>query len=393
MCSDVCSDEGANASRWLQHPQHWYAYALPPGILSLRGAARRGDSTGERATWCAQPPSELGVDGALLPVTSVWTQRKAIAGGMWLYYARGCSDFGWSAGKTLLAKNRCDAAIELQRRVQLARSHGSRRPSSNSDAHQTERAADSRSAIPPTGEMTSQHHSSPSLLLEAARVTAAKYVAEWLTTGRNLPYMSHRVVLSTARQQISSVLGRNLSLAEALLECARGIYETSPVDCHEALAAPPAHHTASSTAQHRLPRAAALSALAGHDLLDLHNAAALRNLSSRYVSRASMRNATKSLGPDSSSRHERDMEREGEPGRPFDTIQLWQQPQGGGKLTWTSEIWDGRRHGQMRDSQLTFLVHCTSTRSLLDRHVALLHSLFAQCGISTYPSGISRAWQ
>ena len=66
---------------------------------------------------CA-PPRELGVDHAWLPVTHLGGPHKGPtdSGGLWFYYARGCSDFLWDVGRTLLARNRAHLAVLIQQR-------------------------------------------------------------------------------------------------------------------------------------------------------------------------------------------------------------------------------------------------------------------------------------
>ena len=61
----------------------------------------------------------------------------------------------------------------------------------------------------------------------------------------------------------------------------------------------------------RMRRARALTLLAGHNMLDFHNMAVASRLR----------------------------------GTPFelDTVQLWQQPQGGGSIKWATEVWDVRQ--------------------------------------------------
>ena len=60
---------------------------------------------------------ELGVDNAWLPVMRTHTQQDGLQVGMWMHYARGCSDFAWNVGRTALAWNKCHAAVEVERRA------------------------------------------------------------------------------------------------------------------------------------------------------------------------------------------------------------------------------------------------------------------------------------
>ena len=55
--------------------------------------------------------AELGVEHAWLPVTHTVAPHEY---GLWFYYARGCSDMLWNVGRTILARNRCHAALILE---------------------------------------------------------------------------------------------------------------------------------------------------------------------------------------------------------------------------------------------------------------------------------------
>ena len=80
--------------------------ACPPASISLRVPRSRG---------CLQcrANEELGVDDAWLPVVHT-RDRKHDTAGLWLYYARGCSDIAWHVGRTLRVRNRVHAAIALE---------------------------------------------------------------------------------------------------------------------------------------------------------------------------------------------------------------------------------------------------------------------------------------
>lgn len=378
MCVHVC--DFANTTWFFQNKRLWDPYSVPGGIRFLRGAQRDDEKQQlghdskhglpHVTATCTKPPPELGVDGAWLPVTSVWTQRKPIGSGVWLYYARGCSDFAWSAGRTMLAKNRCDAALQLQRRVML-RENGSAREDSSSGAR-------------PTAER------GPGI----RRLAAARRVAEWLLTPGHLPYHSHHAQIQKALALAGSAFGHNLSLSELLVVCAAGLYENTPGDCREALAQE--EDPRSPTAHRRLPRAYALTTLAGHDLLDLHNVAALRNLSHHYRLNSSTATAATAATAStaSSAAAAKDGTRaassplpagatasaESEDERPFDTIQLWQQPQGGGQVLWTSEIWDVRHLDVPVGLQSrTAAAHSRGTIGFLNGSECATNREFAQC--------------
>ena len=58
--------------------------------------------------------AELGVDDLWLPVTRTKTKQDRLQVGVWFHYARGCSDFAWPVGRTLLVRNKCEAACLLE---------------------------------------------------------------------------------------------------------------------------------------------------------------------------------------------------------------------------------------------------------------------------------------
>ena len=83
----------------------WRGFAMPIGVdwlVNVKCAANE----------------ELGHSHAMLPVTHVRDAHTALGAGIWYYYARGCSDLHWNAGRTLLARNRVHAALLLEARLQ-----------------------------------------------------------------------------------------------------------------------------------------------------------------------------------------------------------------------------------------------------------------------------------
>ena len=69
--------------------------------------------------------SELGVSHAWLPVVHTYDlHQKWRLPGVWLYYARGCSDLLWNVGRTLLALNKFHAAVLLLQRQAKAQRLG-----------------------------------------------------------------------------------------------------------------------------------------------------------------------------------------------------------------------------------------------------------------------------
>ena len=78
-------------------------FAFPRGVRYVRFRGR--------------PNAELGQSYRRLPVTHTHTLQHAWQVGMWFYYMRGCSDFSWDVGRTLLARNRCELAVTLEQRA------------------------------------------------------------------------------------------------------------------------------------------------------------------------------------------------------------------------------------------------------------------------------------
>ena len=66
------------------------------------------------------PPSqkinaELGTSHAMLPVVHTHMQQDSQVVGLWFHYARGCSDFLWNVGRTLLVRNKCHASVLFEK--------------------------------------------------------------------------------------------------------------------------------------------------------------------------------------------------------------------------------------------------------------------------------------
>jgi len=93
-CRKSC---GAAAGR-IMHP-----FRFPPGNGYFKSKP------------CRAAPG-LGLDHALLPVTHIGGPNKGPtdSGGLWFYYAPGCSDFLWDMGRTLLSRNRVHLAVQLE---------------------------------------------------------------------------------------------------------------------------------------------------------------------------------------------------------------------------------------------------------------------------------------
>ena len=60
---------------------------------------------------------ELGVSHARLPVSHTHSAQHPWQPGLWFFYLRGCSDFLWDMGRTLLVRNRCHLAVILEQRA------------------------------------------------------------------------------------------------------------------------------------------------------------------------------------------------------------------------------------------------------------------------------------
>ena len=86
-----------------EHGRTWHPFRMPPGRDYLRGLP-------------CEPNSELGADDAWLPATHVGGPNRGPtdSGGLWLYYARGCSDLEWHAGRTELVRNRAHGAVRAE---------------------------------------------------------------------------------------------------------------------------------------------------------------------------------------------------------------------------------------------------------------------------------------
>ena len=198
-----------------------------------------------RAAW------GLGVDHAWLPVTHIGGPNKGPtdSGGLWFYYAQGCSDLLWDAGRAFLARNRVHLSVEIERRLN---------------------GGDDRAAV--------------------------GRVASWVR--RVYPKWG---ALARARRGLSAP---NASVEDLLAMAARGLFSSpcAPPDYDANGALRPCVCSGSASGR----RLNALSLLAGEKHLLLHVEPLLVRLGL------------------------------------YDTVQLQQQPLGGGSHDWTSEVWDVR---------------------------------------------------
>ena len=143
------------------HPS-FVPFGFPP-------RARHYSAQSPHMSACGQRP-ELGKDHTWLPVTHTYQKDEV---GVWFYYAPGCSDVFWNVGRTIKARNRCHAAIQLSRL---------------------------------------RHGGSDSQAAERVDTHITRYVAR-----HELP------VLSRARRRASSVGLNGSNLASLVSECARGL--------------------------------------------------------------------------------------------------------------------------------------------------------------------------
>ena len=239
-------------------------------------------------------PPELGVSNAWLPLTHSspasleYIENASAHGalplwwskinGLWFYFAAGCSDLLWNVSRTLLARNRCHAALRLE-----------------------------HLACPSCTEQEAAERAGERLL-----GIGNKYAS------RELGLVQHR-----ARTWLGL---KNVTMGALLAECARGLHgncsgSTWRPDGTLRLCSclPPRGHAVGKSAPRWADRTAldapwrvaggkralTLSILAGAAWHDPRIGRLLRKLQ-------------------------------------LDTLQLWQQPQGGGSLAWTTEVWDVR---------------------------------------------------
>mgnify|MGYP006936354893 CR=1 FL=1 len=97
----VCVHRGPNVSSSSVKIHTAAAFALPGALRFLDGIP-------------CDPNAELGRSHARLPVTHM---RAGPAEGKWFYYARGCSDFAWNVGRTLLVRNRYHLVVALEQQL------------------------------------------------------------------------------------------------------------------------------------------------------------------------------------------------------------------------------------------------------------------------------------
>jgi len=214
-------------------------------------------------------PGELGVTGAWLPVVH---QLDIGTTGLWMYYARGCSDMLWNVGRTLIARNRCHAAMLLAKM-----SHNI-----------TDQAAAARAA---------KH-----LQLDDVQHVRSRAMG-WMHASPNVT--SAELLADCARGLFGNCTGGMWDEDGRLQMCTCAAGRQGSERWNET------HPVGSWQVQGR-KRSMTLSLLAGSAGLD----EALKTLMLRLPRRLRL-----------------------------DTLQLWQQPQGGGSLLWATELMDVRHAG------------------------------------------------
>ena len=258
--------------------RHLYrGFAMPPGIAFLSNAS-------------CSINGDLGRSGATLPVTHM---RAGVTWGLGLffYYAMGCSDFGWSMGRTLLVLNRYDLALKLLlRRDSLVSNVGER-------GYFVQHASDDLS----------------SKGLGSAHTMAAKRVAAALA--RRNPKWAQDVMMRahhSGHPHVRRYYGSpsNATLASVIADAAHGIMQPDRCNVRN-----PAPNGEACLGDCDIRSRAVTTVLAHHDAraVDVYNAFLLRELCGTALQ--------------------------------LDTAQLLHQPAGvniKGAAFWATEIWDVR---------------------------------------------------
>ena len=265
---DVCTDTPDRA-------QTWHPFRFPSGIDYYR------------ALPCEENP-EVNTHGALVPVTHVGGPNRGPtdSGGLWFYYARGCSDLLWDVGRVLTARNRVHAAMLVEQRhsQHSTRDTGVRTGTVATPQHLTDREAIGR-------------------------------IASWLRRRTLRPGRKEDLQaawwrpLAIARRWA----GANASVESVLADAARGLYghcpSNEPLFTTDGALRPCVCTGRNMTRGTSKRRAQALSLLAGDKQLSLHSEPLLRQL-------------------------------------PVDTLVLLKQPQGS-SVQYTTELWDVRDSPQL----------------------------------------------
>ena len=224
----------------------------------------------------------LGKNDALLPVTHVGgpSRGPTDSGGIWFYYAQGCSDLLWDVGRTMLVRNRAHAAIRIEQMIATR----------DADAARLSNSTNSFAPAMP------RWHGGYAI----SEQEAAARVAAWIVKRHPRGWSP----VARAR----GWAGLNATVEHVIAEAARGLY---------GVCTPPTFSTGGR----------------------LRPCRCIGSNSSKVVSsRRRLLALTPVCGDKSLSLHSEPLIRE----LPLDTLVLHKQPQGGGNPSWTTEIWDVR---------------------------------------------------
>ena len=251
--------------------------------------------------------SELGVSHAWLPVVHTYdTHQRMGLPGLWLYYARGCSDFLWNVGRTLLALNKFEAGVLLLQRQAKVKRRGGSGGGSSGGGSAAEGAvwAAQRKLLDPSGRYFGGSGGGMSyeqaLRAFTARLLSANGVLIRLPPARD----------SIQARAKWSMHADQAPLRDAVAEAARGFYGKEQCNPHpvsaqlvrnETLCRGECLRRATHLQRTLLPYELTMEAVLLSLMLEL-------------------------VGTD----------------QQLDSLQLLQQPAGGGSILWTTEIWDMR---------------------------------------------------
>ena len=292
----------------------WHPFRFPVGIDYLRSLP------------CAADPI-LGLDDAWLPVTHVGgpSRGPTDSGGIWFYYAQGCSDLLWHMGRTVLVRNRAHAAVRIE---QMAASMEMARGTGAGDVAAANASAGALAHLlglaTTTSSSKSRGSTSTSTSAKGTRGGASARLSHELSSGSRDPAGGFAITEREAVRRVAAWIGKrypkwaplgrargwagsNATIEYVLAEAARGLYGhcTPPSFSPSGKLRPCRCATNGTKPAASRRRLLALTPVCGDKVLSLHSEPMLRRL-------------------------------------PLDTLVLHKQPQGGGNPSWTTEIWDLR---------------------------------------------------
>ena len=274
----------------------WHGFAMPYGTNWYRNVS-------------CETASELGVSHAWLPVVHTYDlHQKWRLPGVWLYYARGCSDLLWNVGRTLLALNKVHAAVLLLQRQAKAQRRGGRPATGHAqlafDRHVWARVSEpERKLIAPllqldgggSGGMSYEH---------ALRA----FVIRLLSADRVRERLQHSSVHASVKWALHADQG---PLRDAIAEAAKGFYGGKEQCNPHPVSSPPARIET-------LCRGACLSRVTRLQRTLLPYVVPMDELLMELMRELVYTD------------------------QQLDSLQLLQQPAGGVSILWTTEIWDMR---------------------------------------------------